>query len=422
MFGLFVIFLHITTANAIVINMEELYNPILNQTIILMGDIHSPASKIDEQQYNDLVCMVKKYHAHVIIEGTIYNEWWDHRVMLRLSNSAETEYIPIINVEFRKASKELMLIDEQIHACETLGQVKTLFEDERIKSLFFDSFIQMDVETVQIRNEIMEFVGDLKKISHKNMYEKEIIFFLEGLLCTYYSLSKEIKETFTFGSKYEFDKRDQAIEFMINNFFFEREGKVYTSSESIYSKSSDIQTFFLDIRALKHMYMNRDKRLLFVYTGQYHTRHISRILRAIGFDLKSQNSNDVQATGLLKGLHTNNDFEIAFKSGTFAQCDVDVSDFFNNCSSLPQYPEISNSSRIFKLFVGGCVVAAGVWVAYRLLSKMNMLSAVSTTAAMGTAFKANVFTPNQSPPSRDAKPVKTREISKSYLIKTFLGR
>ncbi len=420
---LFMSIMYMAQSWAVVINMEEFYSPVSQQTVILMGDLHATASESDDLQYHALFNAVKKYNAQVIIEGRVDNDsWGDDRVLARFAYNCWIERIPVSNIEFRKHVDSLMHLAKYANNCTKMDEIESFFEKYAISKIdIFDAFIKMGIESSRVRIEIAEFIRTLKALPQKNMFENELLYFIQGALNKYDQIVQEIESAAPYDATYNQSRKHAAVDAMINNFFFERDGHVYTLANSAYDKSFNLQVIFLDLRVIKQMYAHRKERVIFVYTGQAHTRHISTILRAIGFELKFQISNDLEACNLIKDLHRTTELDEVYKSEAMKHCCINVDEFFGFCSTLPQQTELANSSRMLKFLLGTGVIALGAWVAYGLFSNRSGLVASGASAAVVSTLGSSLFKTNQSSSPADAPSIELKPSNKNLYAKTFLA-
>lgn len=268
---------------ATVMSIEELYNPELNQTVVLAGDYH--LLNEDEVQCKDIIDLARKHDGHCIVEGIIAETKSDILILLpNILKKCEELNLSSSNAEVRNSSANwTAMILYYVTSFANSSDVKREWQDlkDSIFDLFCDAYRESDFLIKGMKN----FVTSLPKEDiRKTLFENKVKE-AQGLLDQINPVLPPEKE----GPEEEINS---IINFLVDNIFMDDStGSIILNKDSVSHKLEEIGSLAMEFNILRGICTHNNKKLILVATGQIHANNISKALALMGYVSKASVTN-----------------------------------------------------------------------------------------------------------------------------------
>lgn len=332
--------------------MEELYNPQINQTLILMGDYHSDLlSEKDQEQLDGIIEAAKKYNAYILIENKVkYVENVEKSVercndkglilLHKLPLLCMKKYIPALCIDFRQSSGRLLGYTDK--ACKEkktcLKKIKKEWQKEPhrdiipylISSVIHDN--KKIIEALKCYYDLLLSQNPIQngqiELNKQQYYDQRMILLLSKEIYYYWGVVNNALRVFH-GLKqnngFEQNKKE-LISLIVENTFVDGK-EICRKKDGIIQIVWDTASDLFDLHILNEIHRKREKRVLFVVAGGKHTNNVGRILQDLGFVSQGKRINNQDKMYADTAKHKDNDTLLNHYW-------ANIQDFFGCCKSL----------------------------------------------------------------------------------------
>jgi len=323
---------------AVIVDIRELYNPELKQTIILCGDWHAFWKEKNKEQCQEFIPILKHYNAPVILEDDPRSDITEGRLdfLGQMHDSCKKGNFKLYTPDFRISYRNLssLINDSRSIGNGTYSAIEKAWKNPVVRKMIHSMFHQAILENNAVIEELVAYYK-----AHPNKAHIDPL--VNSIISEYHALRQEIENIYPKETTV-----DSFVNFLLDNTFWNRFSNKYTSllghkaisnSEHISSKIGDVACLLLEARIIKIINKNKTKPLLFVKAGAFHTINIALKLEKIGgYDQKALASRDdaltIHMRYLLKKGLTQKQILIAPELADYG---INIAEFFKNCTTLP---------------------------------------------------------------------------------------
>lgn len=305
---------------ATVMSIEELYNPELNQTVVLAGDYHFLSE--DEVQCKDIIDLIKKHDGHCIIEG-LTAETKSGTLLPNILKKCEESNLSSSNAEVRNSIANWITTIYYMTRFANSSDVKREWQDS--KELIFDLFCDGYKEGDFLIKGMKNFVSSLPKEDiRKTLFENKVKE-AQGLLDQINSVLPPQKED-------PEEEINSIINFLVDNIFMDDStGSIILNKDSVSHKLEEIGSLAIEFNILRGICTHNNKKLILVGTGQIHANNISKALALMGYVSKASVTKNPKFDKDRQALMAENNFEISSLS-QLNKYGIDINDFSKRLS------------------------------------------------------------------------------------------
>lgn len=334
--------LSVTLCKATIISMEELYNPQLNQTVILAGDLHTTL-EVEAEQLNNLIMKAQECKAMFLCESNATITNWVRQtaaqtlaLLANIEKSCKEHGINCIEIDYRIWLGQLDFVIGYLEA--NIDQFNSLKDDLVIKNIH-RSFKYALSDTKQKINDFNNYLIDLESGKINDAHQAKLIPHLKNTLPELKVAMDEIVAKLPPDKETPEEQMLSIANFVLDDIFIKDESGKFSKDNAniVVQELHPINLSLIDMCALQQILTNQNQRVIFVCAGALHTQKIAAVLKTMGYSPKTAKINDltevVNHFGRIydeKGRH-----EALWNSPELAQYAIDVAKFFEQCSSLP---------------------------------------------------------------------------------------
>ena len=317
------------TIKSIIVNAYELYNPKLNQAVLLMGDRHiTPVTEAEQKQIDTLSALITNYDIYNIVEAyadeTQKSSYKEKAALFKFAYSCPASKLKINFAEFR---------DENVFYLAAMDAMSSFFPYIHIKK-----FISDPEKGARVVNSIDKAISLAKvKIDEVENISKLYHSILDSLSHAHEITNfHQIKQLYnSVVSTWEKIKHDRTL--LIENLYQDDgQNRSIVSPHSVNLDLLEITCYLFDFFVLKDLIDHASERVILIYTGCLHTLVYLKALEAHGYELKNSITTYDLESEECENIDNFSDAREFLSPKTGQLSTIDVNEFFSNCKSLPK--------------------------------------------------------------------------------------
>lgn len=324
-------------AHATIVSGKELYSPQLKQTVLLFGDNHWIAPKVDTTQIAQVVKNLKQYKPLFLIEGSCdfhrAEQPEKHTLFLpELSNEASSNNIENKNLEFRKFGADFRVFNMNLIQSNNYLTAKELFSKQETKhklfNLFSSSLKECTAKQDELYGKLDSFFDTMP--NHPLLPQAEKYFF---------DTVKKREQLMALLPAQKNNPQDEAVsvaQFIFNDFIMpcSSEQKIILNQESAMHKLEELSDNLLELGAFLEIIDNSAKSHVAIFTGQKHASALSKLLKKNLFIKKqSMSAPKKEINAVFEQLSRIKTFKEIVSSPELHKFALNIEQFFKNCST-----------------------------------------------------------------------------------------
>lgn len=323
-------------AHATIISAKELFSHQLKQTVLLFGDNHWIATKVDTTQIAHVIKNLKQYKPLFLIEGASdFQQAKQSKkqtlFLPELSHEATRNSIENKNLEFRKFGADFRVFNMNLIQSNNYLTAKELFSKQETKHKLFNLFSSSLKECTAKQDELYRKLDSLfdTKPNHPLLVQAEKYFF---------DTVKKREQLMALLPAQKNNPQDEAVsvaQFIFNDFIMpsSSEQKIILNQESAMYKLEELSDNLFELGAFLEIIDNSAKSHVAIFTGQKHASALSKLLQKNLFIKKNSSpAPKKQINGVIEQLSQTKTFKEIVSSPELHKFALNIEQFFKNCS------------------------------------------------------------------------------------------